>query len=98
MGASADKSGAADPAGCTANLAAGLLLGTASCPIGCTTCPDGLQDIIDDAYSQCDGAADWEAGKPVIKADVEAIGCDGAAQAMPAFVLVAAAAVNHILN
>ena len=54
----------------------------------------------DDVYSSCDavddwlfnttGTATWEEVKAVLKTQVEEYGCDNAAQAMPAFVLVTA--------
>ena len=62
------------------------------------TCPAGLQAQIDSMYSNCDGGADWETEKPAWKSLAERKGCAGAAQAVPAVVLVAAAAVNHLLN
>ena len=37
-------------------------------------------------------------GKATIKTAAELFGCAGAAQAVPALVLAAAAAVNHLLN
>ena len=49
-------------------------------------------------YKSCDGGADWETEKAAWKNWVESKGCAGAAQAVPAVVLVAAAAVNHLLN
>ena len=67
--------------------------GTA-CPVQPTPAdPDNtLQDTIDEVYSSCDGAAQWENSKPIIKTAVEAIGCGGASQAAP-FALVLAAAL-----
>lgn len=60
-------------------------------------CPDGCQAAIDDVYSTCDCADDWEAGKPTMKTMAEGLGCGGAAQAAPLFAAVAAIA-NHFLN
>ena len=62
------------------------------------TCPAGVQAQIDSMYKNCDGGADWETEKAAWKNWVESKGCAGAAQAVPAVVLVAAAAVNHLLN
>ena len=56
-----------------------------------TTCPAGTQDDINSMYSACDGGADWESEKAAWKNWVESKGCGGAAQAMPAIALVAAA-------
>ena len=62
-----------------------------------------MQDTIDSVYSNCDGAVDgdgntWDQTKAVMKATAESFGCGGAAQAVPALVVAAAAAVNHLLN
>ena len=97
----ASMSGAANELGCGLNMvAAGLTLGfspgTDDDPA--TTCPDGAQATIDSMYSDCDGGADWETEKAAWKSLAERKGCAGAAQAVPAVVLVAAAAVNHLLN
>ena len=66
-------------------------------------CPGTMQDTIDAIYTNCDGAVDedgttWEESKAEIKTAAELYGCAGAAQAVPALVLAAAAAVNHLLN
>ena len=66
-------------------------------------CPAGMQDTIDTIYTSCDGAVDedgetWEENKAEMKTAAELFGCAGAAQAVPALVLAAAAAVNHLLN
>ena len=62
-----------------------------------------MQDTIDSVYSNCDGGVGedgttWDQSKAVMKATAESFGCGGAAQAVPALVLAAAAAVNHLLN
>ena len=98
---SASYSGAWNELGCGLNRASvgitlGLSPGTDDDPA--TTCPANMQSTVDSMYSDCDGGADWETEKPAWKALIERKGCAGAAQAMPAVVLVAAAAVNHLLN
>ena len=80
-----DMTAAADPAQCLASVTLMYLGITAeiaadsgtACPVQPTpTDPDNtLQDTIDEVYSSCDGAAEWEGSKPIIKAAVEAIGC-----------------------
>ena len=61
-----------------------------------------MRAVQDDVYSSCDAvdwfntttgtevAVTWEEVKAVLKTQVEEYGCDNAAQAMPAFVLVTA--------
>ena len=66
-------------------------------------CPATMQDTVDAIYTNCDGAVDdegqtWDTTKAEIKTSAEMFGCAGAAQAVPALVLAAAAAVNHLLN
>ena len=56
-----------------------------------TTCPAGAQAEIDSMYSSCDGGGDWESEKAAWKNFAVSRGCGGAAQAMPAIALVAAA-------
>ena len=72
----------------------GLIDTGTACPVQPTPtdADNTLQDTIDEVYSSCDGAAQWENTKPVIKTAVEAIGCGGASQAAP-FALVLAAAL-----
>jgi len=60
------------------------------------TCPAGAQVQIDSMYKNCDGAADWETEKAAWKSLAERKGCGGAAQAVPAIALVAAAVVNML--
>lgn len=55
------------------------------------TCPAGMQVAIDSMYTNCDKGKDWETEKPAWKDLAVRKGCAGAAQAMPAVVLVAAA-------
>ena len=66
-------------------------------------CPATMQDTIDEIYLNCDGGSDsdgndWDTLKADVKTGVEAYGCGGAAQAVPALIVAAAAAVNHLLN
>ena len=56
------------------------------------------RDGQDNVYADCDGVAGWEASKVLVKVSVEAYGCAGAAQAMPALVLVAAAVTKALTH
>jgi hypothetical protein len=66
------------------------------------TCPDGLQEKIDDMYSECggceEGGVNWdEQLGPNMKTAAEAFGCGGAAQTVP-LAAALATVVNHFLN
>ena len=84
------------------------MAGNMAVGVACSTttdgqaCPSGLQAQIDDMYAVCDGLdfgeqGTWEEAKAGSKAQVEACGCGGAAQAAPLFAALAAVA-NHFLN
>ena len=66
-------------------------------------CPDGMQDLIDDLYSECDGqdldgaGTPWSEQKVSFKPHLERIGCAGAAHTTPALFVAVAAVVNHFL-
>ena len=96
---SASYSGAWNELGCGLNRVSvgftlGMSEGTDDDPA--TTCPANMQSEIDSMYSNCDGGADWETEKAAWKALADRKGCSGAAQAVPA-ALVAAAAVTSLM-
>jgi hypothetical protein len=90
---------------CVADCTAKMTSMTAGCPIDAAAavagtaqeCPSGCQALIDDVYSTCDCADDWETAKPGVKIVATAYGCGGAAQAAPLFAAMAMVA-NHFLN
>ena len=67
------------------------------------TCPAGCQEKIDDVYSACggmnEGGLDWDTQVGAdLKTYVEAAGCGGAAQAVPAIFVATSMVVSHFLN
>jgi hypothetical protein len=90
---------------CVADCTAKMTSMTAGCPIDAAAavagtaqeCPSGCQALIDDVYTTCDCADDWETAKPGVKIVATAYGCGGAAQAAPLFAAMAMVA-NHFLN
>ena len=97
---------AADPEEClTTTTALGVTTGCQNFGGGeaGATCPDGCQEKIDDVYSACggldEGGVDWDTQvAPDLKTQVEAAGCGGAAQAVPAIFAATSMVVSHFLN
>ena len=62
-------------------------------------CPAGVQDAVDDMYSDCGGECDFDAQMKTndVPSSLKAMECSGAAQTVPALAVVAAL-VGHFLN
>ena len=67
-------------------------------------CPAGVQDAVDDMYSDCGGECDFDAEMKTnlgsgqdVASGLKTIECSGAAQTVPALAVVAAL-VGHFLN
>ena len=64
-----------------------------------TTCPPECQPMIDTYYADCGGCPGFDdTTAPTIKTQVEAMGCGGAADTVPALFIALAAAANHFLQ
>ena len=68
-----------------------------------TACPDGCQGAIDTMYSDCGGYEEdgqsWDdIAESTLKPSIEALGCAGAAQAVPAVFVAFAAVVGHFFQ